>query len=53
MRKEKVVKYNVWVHIEGVNKDGDTVEDEYYEPLKAGEFKKLETAEKFRDTLCR
>jgi hypothetical protein len=52
MKKEKVVRYNVWVHIEGVNKEGDTIEgDDYYEPHKAGEFKKLETAEEFRDML--
>lgn len=47
----KVVKYNVWVHIEGVNRDGDTVEDEYHEPQKVGEFKKLIDAEMFRDML--
>jgi hypothetical protein len=45
MRKEKVAKYNVWIHIEGVNKDGDCIEgDEYYEPLKAGSFKNLAAA---------
>lgn len=50
----KVVKYNVWIHIEGVNRDGDCIEgDDIHEPVEAGEFKKLEDAEYLRDLLLR
>jgi len=52
MPKSKVKKYKVWVHIEGLNKDGDCIEgDEYYEPCEAGCVKTPEEAERLRDAL--
>jgi len=48
----KVVKYKVWLHIEGLDKYGDCVEgDDYHEPNEAGCFKTLEEAVDFRDFL--
>ncbi len=42
--------YKVWVHIEGLNAEGDTIEgDEYHDPLQAGRVKTLAEAEKLRD----
>jgi hypothetical protein len=36
----KPIKYKVWIHIEGLNKDGDCIEgDDYFEPREAGCFK--------------
>lgn len=52
MRKSRVVEYKVWVHIEGLDKDGDTVEgDEYFEPHEIGSFPTKEEAEEFRDKI--
>ena len=52
MAKSKVKKYKVWLHIEGLNKDGDCIEgDAYYEPHEAGCVKTLEEAERLRDAL--
>lgn len=48
----KVVKYKVWVHIEGLNKVGDCIEgDGHHEPREAGCFKTLLEAEHLRDLL--
>lgn len=48
----KVVKYKVWVHIEGLNKEGDCIEgDGHHEPREAGCFKTAEEAEHLRDLL--
>lgn len=48
----KVENYKVWVHIEGLNEDGDCIEgDEYFEPREAGCVKTAEEAESLRDSL--
>lgn len=48
----KCDKYKVWVHIEGLNEDGDCIEgDSYHEPHEAGCVKMLEEAEALRDRL--
>ena len=48
----KAVKYKVWIHLEGLNKDGDCVEgDDWHEPREAGCFRSLEIAESFRNML--
>jgi len=48
----KVKQYKVWVHIEGLNKDGDCIEgDDYHEPTEAGCVDTLEEAERLRDAL--
>jgi hypothetical protein len=48
----KVDHYKVWVHIEGLSKDGDCIEgDDYHEPREAGCVKTPEEAERLRDTL--
>jgi len=50
--ESKVKKYKVWVHIEGLDEDGDCIEgDDYYEPREAGCVETLEEAERLRDTL--
>lgn len=47
---ERLVKYNVWIHIEGVNEDGDTIQgDDFFEPHKLGAFDTGVEAEEFRD----
>ncbi len=52
MPESKVKKYKVWVHIEGLNKDGDCIEgDDYHEPREAGCVETLEEAERLRDVL--
>ena len=49
---EKGIKYKVWVHIEGLNEEGDCIEgDDYYEPREAGCVDTLEEAERLRDNL--
>ena len=41
----EVVEYNVWVHVEGVNAEGDTIQgDSWYEPMKVGSYKSSEQA---------
>jgi len=48
-RANKVTHYKVWIHIEGLNADGDTVEgDEYFEPHEVGAFDTAEEAEELR-----
>lgn len=48
----KPVKWKVWIHIEGLDKDDDTVEgDEYFEPHEAGCFKTAAKAEDLRSKL--
>lgn len=48
----KPVKYKVWIHIEGLNKDGDCIEgDEYFEPREAGCFKNKSQALRRQDGL--
>ena len=50
----KVVKYKVWVHIEGLNKEGDCIEgDGHHEPREAGCFETAEEAEHLRDLLLK
>ncbi len=56
MNKEKsaprCASYKVWIHIEGLNQDGDTVEgDDYHEPREAGCFATVDEAERLRDAL--
>lgn len=52
MTKSKVKKYKVWLHIEGLNKDGDCIEgDDYHEPREAGCVETREEAERLRDAL--
>lgn len=47
------VKYKVWIHIEGTDKDGDCVEgDEFFEPEEVGCFSSARKAENFRDELA-
>jgi hypothetical protein len=47
--KQKVDCYKVWVHIEGVTKDGDVIYgDEYFEPQCVGERKTRKQAEALR-----
>jgi hypothetical protein len=46
----RVSAYNVWVHIEGVDAEGDCLEgDEFHEPHKLACFRRLSLAEDFRD----
>jgi hypothetical protein len=48
----KPVKYKVWVHIEGLNKEGDCIEgDGYFEPREAGEFEREYDAVRLRDAI--
>ena len=48
----KVDHYKVWIHIEGLNEDGDCVEgDEFFEPHEAGCFKTPAKAESLRSKL--
>jgi hypothetical protein len=48
----KVAKYNVWVHIEGVDKHEDCIEgDDHFAPHKAAVCRTAEDAEKIRDCL--
>lgn len=48
----RCASYKVWIHIEGLNQDGDTVEgDDYHEPREAGCFHTVEEAERLRDAL--
>lgn len=48
----KVTKYKVWVHIEGLNEDGDCIEgDEFHEPREAACVKTLKEALSCQDTL--
>lgn len=48
----KVAKYKVWIHIEGVDRNGDCVEgDEFHEPHSAGEYTTRFMAEKLRNRL--
>lgn len=48
----KVVKYNVWAQIEGVDKHDDVLEgDSYREPHLLGEFKREKDAEAYVDKL--
>lgn len=38
--RDGIYEYNVWIHIEGVNKGGDVIEgDEYHEPRKVGNYR--------------
>lgn len=44
--------YKIWIHIEGLDKDGDCVEgDEFFEPHEAGCFKTSAKAEDLRSKL--
>lgn len=48
----QVTSYKVWVHIEGVNDEGDCIEgDSYHEPIEAGTRATLEEAQALRDRL--
>ena len=48
----EVVEYKVWIHIEGLDEDGDCVEgDSWHEPREAGCFASLQSAEGLRDML--
>ncbi len=48
----KATHYKVWIHIEGLNDEGDMVEgDEYNEPREAGCFATREQAAELRDVL--
>ena len=48
----KPVKWKVWIHVEGLDKDDDTVEgDEFFEPHEAGCFKTPAKAEALRSKL--
>ena len=49
---DEPTKYNVWIHIEGVDEDGDCVQgDDYFEPHKVGTFNTVEGAESLRHFL--
>ena len=51
---DEPAKYNVWIHIEGVDADGDCIQgDDYFEPHKVGTFNTVEGAESLRYRLFR
>jgi len=52
MNRHGVVKYKVWVHIEGLNKDGDMIEgDDYFEPHEAACVKSAKRAMEIQNRL--
>lgn len=42
---DKITKYNVWVHVEGVNREDDVIDGEVVEPHLLESFKKPEDAD--------
>lgn len=51
--KKKNTTYKVWLHMEEITEDGDTVKgEEYFGPLEAGEFRHECDAVRFRDKLA-
>ncbi len=46
------MRYKVWIHIEGLDRNGDQVEgDEVFEPIEVACFDSANAAESFRDDL--
>jgi hypothetical protein len=49
----KVTHYKVWIHVEGLDKDGDQVEgDDHFLPREAGCVVRKAHAEALRDALA-
>lgn len=48
----KVTHYKVWLHIEGLNKDGDCIEgDDFYMPKEVARTRSREKAEVMVDAI--
>lgn len=49
---QKVEQYKIWIHIEGLDADGDCVEgDDYHQPHEVACVQTLTQAEELRDRL--
>jgi len=49
---DKCVEWKVWLHVEGLNDEGDQVEgDDYYQPVELESFDTREDAEDFAGTV--
>lgn len=50
----KVTHYKVWLHIEGLNKDGDCIEgDDFHEPREVTRTRSREAAEAVVDAILK